>query len=106
MFEHIDKHLKVIGRKGTLPAGILISGGASGASIITDIAKVSLALPSRVAEMKVSPESKVRDSMWSVAYGIALWGLTGDMDAPKRSKFSGFAGITESVQNFCKQFLP
>lgn len=106
MFEQIDKHLKVIGRKGTLPAGILISGGASSASVITDIAKNALALPSRIAEMKVSPESKIRDSMWSVAYGIALWGLTGDMDAPKRSKFSGFDGITEVFQNFLKQFLP
>ncbi len=106
MFEQIDKHLKVIGRKGTLPAGILISGGASSTSVITDIAKNSLALPSRIAEMKVSPESKVRDSMWSVAYGIALWGLTGDMDTPKRKTFSGFDGITEGFQNFLKQFLP
>lgn len=106
MFEHIDKHLRVIGRKGALPAGILISGGSSGASVITDIAKNSLSLPSRVADMKVSPDSKIRDSMWAVAYGIALWGLTGDTDSPKHSTFSGFDGLIESFQKFIKQFLP
>ena len=106
MFESIDKHLKVIGRKGILPAGIIISGGASGQSTITDIAKTTLSLPSRVADLKVSADSKVRDATWAVAYGLALWGLTGDMDAPKRSSFSGFEGFFTTIQDFFKQFLP
>jgi cell division protein FtsA len=106
MFENVDKHLKVIGRKGALPAGIIISGGASGQGTITDIAKTSLALPSRIADLKVSPDSKVRDATWAVAYGLALWGLTGDMDTPHRSKFSGMSGFASALQDFFKQFLP
>ena len=106
MFEHIDKHLKVIGRKGALPAGIIISGGASGQSTIIDLAKNSLSLPSRVADLKVPAESKVRDATWAVAYGLAIWGLTGDMDTPHKSKLSGVSDITSSIKDFFKQFLP
>jgi cell division protein FtsA len=103
MFDLIDKHLKVIGRKGALPAGIIISGGASGQGSIVDIAKGSLALPSRIAEMKVAPDSKVRDATWAVAYGLALWGLTGDTETPKRQRFHNVGG---SFMDFLKQFLP
>jgi cell division protein FtsA len=103
MFELIDKHLKVIGRKGALPAGIIISGGGSGQGSIVDIAKGALALPSRIADMKVTPDSKVRDSTWAVAYGLALWGLTGDTETPKRRRFSNAGG---SFASFLKQFLP
>lgn len=103
MFDLIDKHLKSIGRKGALPAGIIISGGGSGQGSIADIAKGSLALPSRIADMKVSPESKVRDATWAVAYGLALWGLTGDTDTPKQRRFTGFGS---AFGDFFKQFLP
>jgi len=114
MFEQVDKHLKVLGRKGALPAGIIISGGASSQSTITDVAKNSLALPSRIAEMKVPSDSKVRDSVWSVAYGLALWGLTGDTDSPRhRTRFAsgmggfkGLNGLGSSLSAFFKQFLP
>ncbi len=103
MFDLIDKHLKVVGRKGALPAGIIISGGGSGQGSIADIAKGSLSLPARIADMKVSADSKVRDATWSVAYGLALWGLTGEMDAPKKRPLSG---IGVALQGFFKQFLP
>lgn len=103
MFELIDKHLKVLGRKGALPAGIIISGGGAGQGSIADIAKGSLALPSRIADMKVSSDSKVRDATWAVAYGLALWGLTGDTDTPKKQRFSG---VGASFERFIKQFLP
>ncbi|MEK7602117.1 MAG: cell division protein FtsA [Patescibacteria group bacterium] len=103
MFELIDKHLKVLGRKGVLPAGIIISGGGSGQASIIDIAKNALSLPSRTADMRVAPDSKVRDAMWAVAYGLALWGLTGDTETPKTHKFSG---LGSSFERFIKQFLP
>lgn len=103
MFELIDKHLKSLGRKGALPAGIVISGGASGQGSIADIAKGTLALPARIADMKVSNDSKVRDATWAVAYGLALWGLTGDTETPKKHRFAGFG---TSFERFIKQFLP
>jgi cell division protein FtsA len=99
MFALIDKHLKALGRRGPLPAGIIISGGGAGVGNISDIAKGSLKLPARLAEFRISADTKVRDATWAVAYGLALWGLTGDTSAPKKSFGSVFG-------KFFQQFLP
>jgi cell division protein FtsA len=103
MFDLIDKHLRAIGRRGNLPAGIILSGGGSGQGSIADIAKGSLALPSRIADLKLSSDTKIRDATWSVAYGLALWGLTGETETTKKSPF---AGISDSISTFLKQFMP
>jgi cell division protein FtsA len=99
MFALIDKHLKSLGRSGPLPAGIIISGGGSGVGSISDIARGSLKLPARLADFRISSDTKIRDATWAVAYGLALWGLTGDTNAPKRS-LGAFFG------KFIQQFLP
>jgi cell division protein FtsA len=99
MFGLIEKHLKSLGRRGPLPAGILISGGGAGTNAISDIAKNALKLPARLAEFHIAPDTKKRDATWAVAYGLALWGLTSDTSAPSR-------GIGASLQKFFAQFLP
>lgn len=99
MFALIDKHLKSLGRRGPLPAGIIISGGGSGVGTISDIAKGSLKLPARLAELRISPDTKIRDATWAVAYGLALWGLTGDTSVPKKTPGT-------SLKKFFQQFLP
>ncbi len=99
MFALIDKHLKSLGRRGPLPAGIIISGGGAGVGSISDIARGSLKLPARLAEFKISTDTKIRDATWAVAYGLALWGLTGDTNAPKRP-------LGASITKFFRQFLP
>ena len=99
MFALIDKHLKSLGRRGPLPAGIIISGGGAGIGPISDIARGSLKLPARLAELRLSADTKIRDATWAVAYGLALWGLTGDTNAPKKS-------LSTLVRKFFQQFLP
>jgi cell division protein FtsA len=99
MFALIDKHLKSLGRRGPLPAGIIISGGGAGVGSISDIARGSLKLPARLAEFRISTDAKIRDATWAVAYGLALWGLTGDTNAPRRS-------LSASFRRFFQQFLP
>ncbi|MBI3572329.1 cell division protein FtsA [Candidatus Kaiserbacteria bacterium] len=99
MFTLIDKHLKSLGRRGPLPAGVIISGGGAGIGAVSDIAKGTLKLPARVAEFRLSSDTKIRDATWAVAYGLALWGLTGDTDASRR-------GIGSSFSRFLRQFLP
>ncbi len=99
MFALIVKHLKTLNRRGPLPAGIIISGGGSGIGSISDIAKGSLKLPARLAEFRLSNDTKIRDATWAVAYGLALWGLTGDTATPKKNIRALFGG-------FFKQFLP
>jgi cell division protein FtsA len=99
MFDLIDKHLKSLGRRGPLPAGIIISGGGAGAGSISEIARGSLKLPARLAEFRLSSDTKIRDATWAVAYGLAIWGLPGDTNAPKRS-------FGASIGKFLRQFLP
>lgn len=103
MFGLIDTHLKALGKRGNLPAGIILSGGGSGQGQVSDIAKGALALPSKIADLNVPPDAKIRDATWAVAYGLALWGLTGDTEAPKRR---AFAGAGKSFARFLRQFLP
>ena len=99
MFVLIDKHLKSLGRRGPLPAGIIISGGGAGIGSISDIARGSLKLPARLAEFRLTADTKIRDATWAVAYGLALWGLTGDTNIPKKS-------FSASIGKFMRQFLP
>lgn len=103
MFELIDRHLRMLGRERSLPAGIIITGGGAGHGTVSDIAKGALSLPARIADMKVSSDTKVRDATWAVAYGLALWGLTGDTEAPKKSSLGD---MSKSFQKFLKQFMP
>ncbi len=99
LFTLIDKHLKSIGRRGPLPAGIIISGGGAGIGSISDIARGSLKLPARLAEFRLSSDTKLRDATWAVAYGLALWGLTGDTNMPQRN-------LGATIGKFFQQFLP
>ncbi len=99
MFSLIDKHLKSLGRRGPLPAGIIISGGGAGVGSISEVARGSLKLPARLAEFRLPADAKIRDATWAVAYGLAIWGLTGDTNAPKKS-------MGAIVGKFFKQFLP
>jgi len=99
MFTLIDKHLKSLGRRGPLPAGIIISGGGAGTGTISDIARGSLKLPARLAEFRLSSDAKIQDATWAVSYGLALWGLTGDTNTPKKNFRAMF-------DKFLQQFLP
>ncbi len=103
MFDLIDRHLKSLGRRGSLPAGIILTGGGAGQGTIADIAKGRLNLPTRIADMKLSADTKVRDATWAVAYGLALWGLTGDTDVPKKNMPAEFI---RSAKKFFTQFMP
>jgi cell division protein FtsA len=106
LFDLIDKHLRAIGKRGTLPAGIVLSGGGAGQGTISDIAKGALNLPARVADLKISSDTKVRDATWAVAYGLALWGLTGETETAHKESAINFDVVKDGFRNFFKQFMP
>jgi cell division protein FtsA len=106
LFDLIDKHLRAIGKRGTLPAGIILSGGGAGQGSISDIAKGALNLPARIADLKLASDTKVRDATWAVAYGLAFWGLTGDTETPRKESSFDFKGLKDSLTSFLKQFMP
>jgi cell division protein FtsA len=109
IFELIDTHLRKINRNGLLPAGIVITGGGSGTSSIEDQAKSSLKLPSRIADLVAdgAPRTQIKDSTWSVAYGLCIFGLNaGDHDGYRAGNIIKFNKIWQKAWKWVQQFLP
>lgn len=105
IFELIDSHLKKIGKDQLLPAGIIISGGGAGIGPIKEIAESSLKLHSKTASLNIAADAKIKDSTWAVAYGLTVWGLTGDNFA-RPAAGEAVRDISKSIGGFFRQFLP
>lgn len=110
IFELVEAHLKKIGRNGLLPAGIILTGGGSGIHTIEDLAKAALKLPSKIGNLPVTSEGKpVKDASWSVAYGLTIWGFTGNSfnTSSSQGDISQFAKkIWRGLHNAVKPLLP
>ena len=105
IFDLIESHLKKIDRNGLLPAGIIITGGGSGIATIEDLAKATLKLPSRVASLGIDGRHSIKDSSWSVAYGLTLLGL-GTENTEDNGFSKGGATFARKVGEWFGQFLP
>lgn len=106
ILELVEAHLKKIKKSGLLPAGIVITGGGSGVATLEDLAKASLKLPSKIAELSIaSTKGVIRDPSWSVAYGLAMLGLASPSEEPH-----GFRIATrrtrDNLLSWVRQFLP
>jgi len=117
IFELIEAHLKKIGKNGLLPAGIIITGGGSSITTIQDLAKAYLKLPTKVSKLAcdssleecLSKNSvKIKDSTWSVAYGLTVFGLHSDDNSAISSNAGKrfFKSTKKKIFSFVKQFLP
>lgn len=106
IFELIDGHLKKLGKDQLLPAGIILSGGGSGIGPIKEIAESSLKLHSKIASFNVPSDAKMKDSSWAVAYGLTVWGLTGDSLARPPAMGGVMRDIGRAIGRFFGQFLP
>ena len=106
MFELIEAHLKKIGRAGLLPAGIIITGGGGGVEFVEELAKRSLALPSKVATLVVAEnKSPFKDPSWSVACGLCVFGLGAEHSDSLKLGIS-LKKTRDKIINIFKQFLP
>ena len=105
MFELIENHLKKIGRSGLLPAGIVIVGGGAHVDDMEKIAKNTLRLPVKIFDPLTDPylKSQMKDSAWSVAYGLGLHGLSTETNDSFNDRFKQVSG--RLVQWF-KEFWP
>lgn len=106
IFELIEVHLKKIGKSGVLPAGIIITGGTSSIGQIEDLARSYLRLPSRIASLNIgNGKFQIKDSSWSVAYGLCIISNLSDekerLGLKKSSK-----NIFKNIFKALKQFLP
>jgi cell division protein FtsA len=113
IFELVEAHLKKIGKSGLLPAGIIITGGSSSIGLIEDLARSYLRLPSRIASLNIgngsssdkSAKFQIKDSSWSVAYGLCIIGNLPDEEERLGLKKQG-KNAFNSLVKILKQFLP
>ncbi len=106
IFELIEAHLKKIGKSGLLPAGIIITGGSSSIGYIEDLARTFLRLPSRIAPLSdAQGKFQLKDSSWSVAYGLCIIGNLPEEEERLGIKKQGKNFFNKAYQ-ILKQFLP
>ncbi|MBP6855019.1 MAG: cell division protein FtsA [Candidatus Pacebacteria bacterium] len=105
MFELIDTHLKKIRRNGLLPAGAIFIGGSSQFTNLEEGARLSLKLPARLGidPLVEISKGKIRDSVWSNAFGLAI--------IQKESSMAGSGGgaianLKKFFRILGKQLLP
>ncbi len=110
MFKLIEAHLKRLGKSELLPAGILLTGGGSLFHTAPDVARLVLKLPARIANLSDSQATKLQlgDGIWSVAYGLTVWGITqGEgIEHADSGSFSDFKDTFKGVLRYLKKFLP
>ncbi len=106
IFELVDGYLKKIKRSGLLPAGVVITGGGAGHSLVEGLAKDMLKLPSKIGAEEILAQMKgpVRDSTWYVAFGLCMMAREGSSDRPRSGSKSG--GVSGLFKEFLRQFLP
>ncbi|MBI5732062.1 MAG: cell division protein FtsA [Candidatus Magasanikbacteria bacterium] len=109
IFELVNNELKLAGRNGRLPAGVVITGGGAKMPGIVDLAKEELKLPAQIGipildNLETSDaEARLRleDPQFAVAVGLLLWGgdesLKGKWSASKKSGW---------ISKIFKNFLP
>ncbi len=103
IFELIDAHLKKIGKSGLLPAGIILTGGGSNANGIEDLARSILKIPSKAITLDVgSGKTKLKDSSWTVPYGITIWGMSDEGESMPDT----IGPLLNNIKRWFKQFLP
>lgn len=106
MFKLVESHLKKIGKDELLPAGVILTGGGSSIQTVADLAKAVLRLPSRTAPLAEGAQKmQLRDSSWSVAYGLTIWGFDGgrELEADTESTIGDFF---KNLWRWFKKFLP
>jgi len=115
MLDLVDVHLKHIGKKGMLPAGIIITGGGSRIATVEDVAKAYLKLPSKIAKIACLPEDrncdsnvKIKDATWAVSYGLCVFGSfsedSGSINPHKVAEL--FKTLIKTIVRNLKRFLP
>lgn len=110
IFLMIKDSLREIDRDGTLPAGIVLTGGGAKIDGVVELAKSTMCLPAQVGKpiMEISGlVDKIDDPVYSTSIGLMVWGKdkTGggnsfDFDVP------GMSGLFGKIKSVIKNFMP
>lgn len=110
IFLMIKDELRKIDRDGTLPSGVVLTGGGAKIDGIVELAKSTMCLPVQVGKPIIEISGlvdKLDDPVYSTSIGLMLWGKdkTGggnsfDFDV------NGINGVVGKFKSMLKNFLP
>lgn len=113
LFLMVQEELGRVDRDGTLPAGIVLTGGGSKIKGIIEKTKESLHLPCRLGSPNQEFSGRVdklNDPTYATSVGLVLWGLehhaTAETPEKMPLKLGNMEGVVEKARDFLKQLLP
>ncbi|MFC1612681.1 cell division protein FtsA [Patescibacteria group bacterium] len=106
IFSKVNDELKVMGRAGLLPAGVVLCGGGAKLQGIVDVAKKELKLPVALScPLNVSSVSeKIGDPAYATAISLVKWGSEDQIYSTSSIKgiFKGLKILIEKSQGVVK----
>lgn len=110
IFILIRDELRSINREGTLPAGVILTGGGAKLEGMAEMVKDILRLPSQIGK-PVVPLSGVVDNLndpiYATSAGLMVWGIeTGGLAQSKKNSIPELGGVVGKVRNVFRHFLP
>lgn len=104
----VQDKLKSIGRDGTLPAGVILTGGGAKIEGLVELTKETLRLPAQIGTPNFEINGlvdKLDDPVYATSVGLMLWGKN-KSQSRNFSDSSNMSGALKKAREFLKQFLP
>ncbi|MEK9155940.1 MAG: cell division protein FtsA [Patescibacteria group bacterium] len=106
----IKENLGKIGRDGTLPAGVVLTGGGAKIEGVTELTKETLRLPAQIGKPAIEINGlidKLNDPVYATSIGLMLWGKNKSGGGNSFDfGVNNFNGLLERVRSVLKHFLP
>jgi cell division protein FtsA len=107
----VRDELRKVGREGTLPAGIILTGGGAKQEGIVELTKAQLRLPAQIGQLTHDVSGMVdniSDPMYASSVGLMLWGLEAGnaASATKRGNPLKLGSAFDKAKNAFKNILP
>lgn len=111
IFELVLQEIKRSGYDGLLPAGMVLTGGASALPGIRTLASEVLGLPVRIAQPDelIGLTDQLGSPAYSTSVGLLYWALLMSETSPAPRGGSRLKGVTlnwDGLKNFLKRLLP
>lgn len=103
IFDFINEELKLIGKYGKLPGGVVLYGGGANLPHILDLAKDKLKLPARIAHSQFDGLIETDPSFVNVV-GAVKWYL--DDEHNNNSQVGNKMGLGSAIKKLFKNFNP
>ncbi|MCX6744246.1 MAG: cell division protein FtsA [Candidatus Parcubacteria bacterium] len=108
ILDKIDNELKKIDRSGSLPAGIILTGGGAKLPKIIEVCKRELRLPAALGYPYdiTSVIDKVNDLSFTTSVGLVKWASHMMKQRKGISRFKSVTGVTNKIKKWFKSFVP